>query len=238
MTVSPPFYVNSPVSGTSYYAPAGYWFQPNNGTSWTATCEAWTGANGTGSLVVVSTLTAINRDITNSLDRNSFTGSSANTANASSSAGVNGSNVFAGGGKYTGSAPGSLKIYGTYTGLALIPQITDFNPKVGGPGTSVVITGNFFNGATAVTFNGTSASYSVDNDGQITATVPVGATTGLINVANPSGSGNSASNFVPSTVFVDDGGAFQASLVYVDDGAAWQLATVWVDDGATWVQIA
>jgi hypothetical protein len=49
-------------------------------------------------------------------------------------------------------------------------------------GTTVVISGAGFTGATDVKFNGTSASYIVDNDGQITAIVPAGATTGTISV--------------------------------------------------------
>jgi hypothetical protein len=47
-------------------------------------------------------------------------------------------------------------------------------------GTSVTITGTGFTGATAVTFNGTPASFTVDLSTQITAKVPAGATDGPI----------------------------------------------------------
>ena len=62
------------------------------------------------------------------------------------------------------------------------PTVVAFLPLSGPVGTSVTITGNGFTGATAVTFNGTSASFTVDNDLQITATVPAGATDGPIAV--------------------------------------------------------
>jgi IPT/TIG domain-containing protein len=62
------------------------------------------------------------------------------------------------------------------------PTVAAFLPLSGPVGTSVTITGTGFTGATAVTFNGTSASFTVDNDLQITATVPAGATDGPIAV--------------------------------------------------------
>jgi hypothetical protein len=73
--------------------------------------------------------------------------------------------------------------------------ITGFNPTSGGVGTSVVITGTNFGGATAVRFNGTGASYIVDSATQITATVPTGATTGAIAVTTPGGTATSSSSF-------------------------------------------
>jgi uncharacterized protein (TIGR03437 family) len=46
----------------------------------------------------------------------------------------------------------------------------------------VTIKGTAFSGATKVTFNGTSATFTVNSETQITATVPTGATTGKIKV--------------------------------------------------------
>jgi hypothetical protein len=73
--------------------------------------------------------------------------------------------------------------------------ITSLTPSTGGPGMYVVISGSGFTGATSVKFNGVSASFTVDNAGQITATVPAGASTGLISVTSGCGTGNSTGNF-------------------------------------------
>jgi hypothetical protein len=78
---------------------------------------------------------------------------------------------------------------------AVAPTVDSFDPTSGPEGTVVTITGTGFTGATALTFNGTSASFTVDSDVQITATVPVGATTGPIAVTTPSGTDASATNF-------------------------------------------
>ena len=62
-------------------------------------------------------------------------------------------------------------------------SITSFDPNHGQIGTSVVITGVGFTGATAVRFNGVNdPTFVVDTDEQITATVPDGATTGPIEI--------------------------------------------------------
>jgi uncharacterized repeat protein (TIGR03803 family) len=75
------------------------------------------------------------------------------------------------------------------------PTITSFTPPGGSVGTSVTITGTGLIQATKVTFNGTSASFAVNSDAQITATVPPGATTGKIGVTTKGGSASSATNF-------------------------------------------
>jgi hypothetical protein len=182
-------------------------------------------------------MTAIDRNVSGSTDTNSFTGTGT-TVNATSSSQVDGTNIFAGGGKLNSGSVGSIEIYLTYTGSAIVPFVTSFTPTVGGPGTSVTLTGGFYLGATAVSFNGTSASFSVTDDTHINATVPSGATAGTISVTNPSGTGTSAGTFTPSSFYTDDGSAFQASTVYADDGSAWQLAQVYVDDGSNWIQVA
>ncbi len=72
------------------------------------------------------------------------------------------------------------------------PTVTSVAPTIGNTsgGTSVVITGTNFTGATAVTFGGTSASFTVVNATTINATTPAHAA-GVVNavVTTPSGSG-------------------------------------------------
>jgi len=81
--------------------------------------------------------------------------------------------------------------------VTFIPSITSFTPTSGIIGSAVTITGNNFNGATALTFNGVSApGFVIDSNTQIRANVPAGATTGKISITNASGTGQSAIDFV------------------------------------------
>lgn len=74
--------------------------------------------------------------------------------------------------------------------------LSAFSPSAGAAGVSVVLTGSFFTGASAVKFNGVaSASFSVDSDTQITVSVPPGATAGPISVDTPAGTGFSSTDF-------------------------------------------
>jgi len=75
------------------------------------------------------------------------------------------------------------------------PTISSFTPTSGLTGASVTMTGTNFTGATAVSFNGTAAAFSVTSDTQIQTTVPAGATTGPVSVTAPGGSVTSASSF-------------------------------------------
>jgi uncharacterized repeat protein (TIGR03803 family) len=60
-------------------------------------------------------------------------------------------------------------------------------PPFGKVGTSVFILGNSLKGTTRVSFNGTAAKFTVMSPTDIKATVPSGATTGMIQVVTPSG---------------------------------------------------
>jgi uncharacterized repeat protein (TIGR03803 family) len=60
-------------------------------------------------------------------------------------------------------------------------------PTSGKTGAKVIILGNNLTGATAVTFNGTAATFKIVSATEITTTVPLGATTGLVKVTKPAG---------------------------------------------------
>ena len=75
------------------------------------------------------------------------------------------------------------------------PAITSFTPTRSAPGGLVIITGTNFTGASQVTFHGVVATFTVNSATQITATIPVGATTGLLAIITPAGTGTSATNF-------------------------------------------
>ena len=79
--------------------------------------------------------------------------------------------------------------------FGVIPRVSSWSPGSGKTGTTVTITGSAFTGATAVTFNGSPARFTVTSYGQITATVPTGATSGPIAVTTPGGTGTSSGSF-------------------------------------------
>ncbi len=81
------------------------------------------------------------------------------------------------------------------------PQITSFTPTNGVVGTSVTITGISLTQATKVTIGGKAASFTVNSDTKVTATVAAGAKTGAkITITTPGGIASSPAAFtvVPS----------------------------------------
>ncbi len=88
---------------------------------------------------------------------------------------------------------------GTLTGdrsFLVIPQIKSFNPPSGVVGTAVTITGVSLTQATTVNIGGKNASFTVNSDTQVTATVPAGAKTGKpIIVTTPGGIATSTAKF-------------------------------------------
>jgi uncharacterized repeat protein (TIGR03803 family) len=75
-------------------------------------------------------------------------------------------------------------VYVLDLGLAPFVSLISTSGKVGVP---IEILGQGFTGTTAVSFNGTPATFKVRSDTYLTAMVPSGATTGSVTVATPTG---------------------------------------------------
>ena len=79
------------------------------------------------------------------------------------------------------------------------PAITGFSPASGPVGTVVTVSGSNCSGASGVSFGGAAASYTINTETSITATVPAGATSGAIRVVTPGGTATSDSSFTVTT---------------------------------------
>jgi uncharacterized repeat protein (TIGR03803 family) len=87
-------------------------------------------------------------------------------------------------GANTGCNNGCGTIFSFSVGLEPFVQA---DPVLGRVGYKIYILGNNLTGTTAVTFNGSPATFTVISDTDLRATVPTGATTGTIEVTTPSG---------------------------------------------------
>jgi uncharacterized repeat protein (TIGR03803 family) len=75
---------------------------------------------------------------------------------------------------------------GTVFSLSVgLPAFVETQPTSGTFGTPVTILGTNLTGATSVNFNGTAATFNVVSPSEITTAVPVGATTGVVQVTVP-----------------------------------------------------
>jgi uncharacterized repeat protein (TIGR03803 family) len=83
-----------------------------------------------------------------------------------------------------GGADNDGTIFSLATGLS--PFVKTL-PSVGKVGLSLYVLGTNLTGATSVSFNGTSATFTVVSSTEITTSVPTGATTGFVTVTTPSG---------------------------------------------------
>jgi uncharacterized repeat protein (TIGR03803 family) len=88
--------------------------------------------------------------------------------------------------------------YGTMYSISGLPALVETAPLAGPVGQSVIILGNGLTGSTSVTFNGVEAEFTVESETYINATVPAGATTGVVSVVTPSGTLNGNPEFVVS----------------------------------------
>jgi hypothetical protein len=76
------------------------------------------------------------------------------------------------------------------------PSISSFSPITGASGSSVIIKGAEFLGASSVKVGESETSYTVDSNSQITATIPGGTGTGLyVKVTGPAGTAVSFDTF-------------------------------------------
>lgn len=102
------------------------------------------------------------------------------------------------------------RVHGAHGGVGMIgtivvrsnaspaPTISNFSPLNSGLGSLVTIRGSNFVGTTAVRFNGIGANFIVNSPMQIMASVPAGASTGLVSVTTLAGTANSPTSFVIS----------------------------------------
>jgi lysophospholipase L1-like esterase len=81
------------------------------------------------------------------------------------------------------------------------PRIDSLSPSSGQVGDFVSLNGVRFGGVTAVSFNGTAASFSYVDAGHVIATVPGGATTGTVSITTASGSDTGPSFTVTANTF-------------------------------------
>lgn len=95
------------------------------------------------------------------------------------------------------------------------PSISSISPTIGPVGTLVTISGGGLTGATAVSFNGTPASFTPVSATTVTATVPATATTGQISVVTPTGTAKSGTFRVRPTItsFVPGSATIGTSVV-------------------------
>ena len=75
------------------------------------------------------------------------------------------------------------------------PAVTRFKPVSGPVGTTVIIKGTNLAGATRVAINGVAATITKDFERNIKVKVPVGATTGKIEIVTPKGQVQTATVF-------------------------------------------
>ena len=89
---------------------------------------------------------------------------------------------------YGMTAGGGTDSHGTVFGLSVgLGPFVKTVPTSGSVGTPVTILETNLTGATAVTFNGIRAAFTVVSASEISTTIPAGATTGFVTVITPGG---------------------------------------------------
>jgi uncharacterized repeat protein (TIGR03803 family) len=96
---------------------------------------------------------------------------------------------------YGGDDIGGTNNDGAIFALSGLRPFVEVVPGTGKVGATVQILGSNLTGATAVSFNGTASAFEVKSKTLISATVPAGATTGIVTVTGSGGSLNSNTKF-------------------------------------------
>ena len=154
------------------------------------------GPVGTSVVITGTSLTGVTAVAFNGTPASGFTVNSATQITATVAAGTTS-------GPITVTSPAASATSANAFTVVGVPAIASFAPTSGVVGTSVVITGTNFTGATAVAFNGKAATFAVNSATQITATVANGTTSGKISVTTAGGTATSANAFtvvVPPTI--------------------------------------
>lgn len=133
----------------------------------------------------------------------------------------------------TGTGPGQCPGYQVHDfvvfdilGEGTSPAIETISSTITLPGETIMVTGQYLAATTSVAVNGTNASFLVvGND--LNVTIPIGATTGMLTVTNPSGSTGSYNNIVipsTSTILLEEdfsGGLGEFDAYSVSSDANW-----------------
>lgn len=112
-----------------------------------------------------------------------------------------------------GTSPNTSADDFTYTGSSA-PVVTSLTPNTGVVGTTVVISGSGFNDATAVTFGGVAATFTVNSDGQITTSVPAGTALGVVDVRVTTPAGMSANTTADNFTNTSQGNLITYTLYF------------------------
>lgn len=98
---------------------------------------------------------------------------------------------------YGTTVSGGAHAYGTVFRLSVgLGPFVSFQRYTGKVGETHGILGQGFTGTTAVSFNGTAATFTIVSDTYLTATIPEGATSGFVMVTTPSGTLKSNKKFM------------------------------------------
>jgi hypothetical protein len=181
----PPF---GPATGTF---PMPSPIQASDGNVWTTTFQG--GASNAGKIIKMS---AQNGTVLQTISFSGANGSSPRAALVQGADGKLYGSTTAGGVVSAGEQPGGT-VFSLNAGLAPPkPSIATITPTNGSTNSVVILSGGHFVGTSSVKFNGVAAMFQVLNVDSIRATVPAGATNGLISVTNAGGTTVSTQTFI------------------------------------------